>query len=140
MGHLPLYIVLDHLPEIAGRNRVVVVRPALGFVECFARNRHAETAVKRGEPVLPMEAVAVEGAAHVEKDRANHSAGSLLDDWLARKRRSPLRCQSERPAKAMFIGTRMNPKNKSIRWSRARTPMTKKRVLSPRKFQPRTSG
>src|SRR5436853_1911303 len=72
MGQLPLYIVLDHLAEIARGNRVVLVRPALGFVECFGRNRHAETPVERCEPVLPMQTFAIERAAHVKKNRANH--------------------------------------------------------------------
>ena len=127
MAELPFHIESDHLPEVRGRNGIVQVCPVLGSIERIAdrlaRKLDAETPVKSDESVLPMLAVAVERAAHVEKDRANHSAVSLLDERLARNRRSALRCQSHRMARARFIGTRTNTKNKSIRWNQARTPM-----------------
>src|SRR5205807_2106418 len=94
MAELPFHIESDHLPEVRGRNGIVQVCPALGCVERIAdrlaRKLHAETPVKSDEPVLPMLAVAVERAAHVEKDRANHSAVSYsMRGW---RETGDLRC------------------------------------------------
>src|ERR1043166_2245147 len=144
MGQLPFHVERDHLPEIRGRNGVVLASLAFGFVERaakrLARQPDAGGMVKRNESVEPMLTIAIEGAAHVEKDRANHSGGSLPEARLARNLRSALRCQNQRRTKARFIATRTKAKNKSIRCRQTRTPTAKNRVLSPRKFQPRTSG
>src|SRR2546430_17515064 len=100
MRELPPNIEFDHLPEVRRCDGVVEVCSTLGFIERaakgLARQRHAETAIQRDKPVEPMQAVAIERAAHIEKDRANHPAGSLLDDSLASKRRSALPCPSQR--------------------------------------------
>src|SRR3954468_20228216 len=119
MGQLPLHIERDHLLEICGGDGVILVSPAFGFVEGatkrLTRQLHSGGTVKRNKPVEPMLTIAVERAAHVEKDRANHSAESLTEPRLARNLRSALRCQSQRRTKARFIATRTKAKNKSIR-------------------------
>src|ERR1041384_185782 len=134
MGHLPFFIERDHLPEIRGRNGIVVVSLAFGCVERaaqrLARQVHSRALGKRDEPLQPMLTVAIERAAHVEKDRANHSGESLPEARLARNLRSALRCQNQRRTKARFIATRTKAKNKSIRCRQTRTPTAKNRVLS----------
>src|ERR1051325_3354550 len=114
MSELPLHVALDHLLKIRGRDRFILVRPPFRLVKCFARNFDAETSIKRGESVLPMEAVAIQGAAHIEKNRANHKP--------ARNLRSAWRCQTQRAINARFIGKRTKMKNRSTRCSHINIP------------------
>src|SRR5438067_1090814 len=76
MRELPLHVELRHLREVGRSDRFVHDGISFGGVEGlskrFARKFHPETSVKRDEAILPMQAVAIEGAAHVEKDRAKH--------------------------------------------------------------------
>jgi hypothetical protein len=82
MIELPLDVAADHRLEPRGHHRVVERGAALGLVERtaqgVARDRHATGGIHRGEAVEPMLAVAIERAAHVEQDRANHAPGQRI--------------------------------------------------------------
>ena len=124
MGKLPLHVKLDHLRQI-GRSDIVV-ESGLPFrlveraANRIAREFRAEISIECEETIEPMQAVAVEGAAHVKKDCANHR---LIGHRLARNLRSALRCQSQSATNARFIGSRTNAKNRSIRCRHTNTPM-----------------
>src|SRR5471032_3409716 len=109
MRELPLHVELDHLREVRRRNGLVQSRPPFRFVEGvsdrIARKLHAESFVEGEEAIQPMQAIAIEGAAHVEKNRANHWR-NLVDYKLARNLRSALRCQNQSAINARFIGTK----------------------------------
>src|ERR1051326_9318455 len=124
MSKLPFHIALDHLPKIAGDDGVVLVGLALGRVESFARNIDAEASIKCGETILPMQPVAIEGAAHVEENRANHKP--------ARNLRSALRCQNRRPINTKSIGTRIKTRKRSTRCSQINMPRAYNPVFDPR--------
>ena len=126
MRELPFHEELDHLREVRGCDIFVQRRSSFRLVERvsdrIARKLYAESFVEREEAIEPMQAIAVECAAHVEKDRANHRQ-NLIDHRPVKNLRSALRCQSHSAISPRFIGTKTNAKNKSIRCRHTNTPM-----------------
>src|SRR5437879_6973203 len=99
MRELPLHMKLDHLREIRRGNGFVQSRPAFRFVEGISdripRKFYAESLIERQEAIQPMQAVAIEGSAHVEKNRANHWQ-DLVDHKPAGNLWSALRCHNQK--------------------------------------------
>ena len=85
---LPADVALDHLVERGRRHDVVGGRERFGVIEGgaehLARQPHAGGRVQLDEAIQPMQAVAVERAAHVEKNGANHLSGSAYHSGKAR--------------------------------------------------------